>query len=205
MMKQAWAVMAVAMAALWEATNAQNVFNCGLSGKTPIAYTKGDQTYICFHFMPFKVKLGFLINIDEYTGLEIPDSFKFFENKPPEQLQIHSQLDAYSQYSPAAVYLWKSAKLVVNVMHLVVTLKDGNLVSLNWDNDCYGCNNTATCRQMKTSYLSEKNSTLNLDYKACASPYCVLEEDKKNCNLKVSTGDRRSSSRSRAQTLTATT
>lgn len=198
-------MLAIAAAMLWETSKAQYVFNCGLDGKSPITYTKGDQTYICFHFMPFKVKLGFLINIDEYTGLEIPDSFKFFENRPPEQLNIHAQLDAYAQYSPAALYLWKSAKLVVNVMHLVVTMKDGHLVSLNWDNDCYGCNKTDKCKQIKTSYLSEKNSTLNLDYKSCADPYCVLEEDKKNCNLKVRSNDGRSTFHSKAQTSTATT
>jgi len=106
-------LVCVFLALIWESAKAQYAFTCGLDGKSSIAYTKGDTTYICFHFMPFKVKMGFLIHIDEYTGIEVPDSFKFFENKPPEQLNIHAQLDVYSQYSPAALYLWKSAKQVV--------------------------------------------------------------------------------------------
>ena len=185
MLTKVYAVVSILLAFLCDSARAQYVFTCGLDGKKSIPYTKGDTTYLCFHFMPFKVKLGFLVIIDEYTGIEIPDSFKFFENKPPEQLNIHTQLDVYTQYSPAATYLWKSAKLVVNVMHLVITMKDGNPVSLNWDNDCYGCNKTDKCKQIKTSYLSHLNTNINLDYKTCADNYCVLEEDKKNCNLKV--------------------
>lgn len=184
-MGRVYATLSLLVAFLWKSCSAQYEFFCGLDQKSPVAYTKGDQTYICFHFMPYKVKLGFLITVDEYTGLEIPDSFKFFENFVPEQTNVHAQLDVYSQYSPAALYLWKSAKLAVNVMHLVITLKDGNLESIKWDNDCYGCNKTDKCKQIKTSYLDPKNSNVNLDYKSCAENYCVLEEDKKNCNLKV--------------------
>lgn len=177
--------MSILLALLVEFSKAQYVFTCGLDGKTPIAFTKGDTTYLCFHFMPFKVKLGFLIHIDEYTGFEIPDSFTFFENKPPEQLNIHSQFDVYPQYSAGNTYLWKSAKLVMNVMHLVINLKDGNLVSMDWDNDCYGCNNTEKCKQIKGSYLAFNNSNVATDYKSCTENYCVMAEDKKNCNLKV--------------------
>lgn len=185
-MKGAYATMSLVFALLVEAYNAQYSFFCGLDGKTPVTYTKGDQTYLCFHFMPYKVKLGFLVTIDEYTGLEIPDSFTFFETKAPEQLNIHAQLDVYTKYSPAATYLWKSAKLAMNVLHLTITLDKGSLSSINWDNDCYGCNKTENCKQIKTSYVDEKASTINLDYKACSVPYCVVNDEKKNCNLKVS-------------------
>jgi hypothetical protein len=184
-MRGAFLIAGFILTLLWEKSIAQYTFFCGLDGKTATAYTKGDQTYLCFHFMPYNVKMGFLIKVDEYTGLEIPDSFKTFENLAPEQLNIHAQLDVYPQYTPAATYLWKSAKLAVNVMHLVIKMKDGNLESIYWDNDCYGCNKTEKCKQIKTSYTDQKNSQVSLDYKSCAEPYCVLEADKKNCNLKV--------------------
>lgn len=170
---------------LWETYNAQYTFFCGLDGKAKVSYTKGDQTYLCFHFMPYKVKLGFLITIDEYTGFEIPNSFSYFENFAPERLNVHAQLDVYPQYSPAALYLWKSSKLAVNVMHLVITLKEGNLESLTWDNDCYGCNKTDKCKQIKTSYTNEKGAETSLDYKSCSDNYCVIKEEKNLCDLKV--------------------
>ena len=184
-MRAAHLVVAFVSTLLWESYNAQYVFNCGLDGKTPISYTKGDQTYLCFHFMPYKVKLGFLVTIDEYTGFEIPDSFTYFEGFSPDKLNIHAQLDVYSQYSPASLYLWKTPKYVVNVMHLVITLKEGNLESLTWDNDCYGCNKTDKCRQIKTDYTNEKGTKTMLDYKTCADDYCVIQEEKNLCNLKV--------------------
>lgn len=203
MVRPVLAVAGLALALLWETVYSQYDFKCGSKGKESVLYTKGDLTYICFHFMPYKVRLGFPIKIDQYTGFEIPDSFTFFHEKPADRLQVHAQLDVYPQYSDAGGYLWKSADMVVSVMHLVIELKDGNLQNLYWDNACYGCNNTDKCRTMKTDFIDGANKQKTPEYKTCAEGLCKLDLD--NCNLKVIIIFIRFSFPSRAQTSTATT
>lgn len=160
-------------------------FNCGRENKEITAYTKGDLVYICFHFMPYSVKIGFPIKIDEYTGLEVPDSFTLFETKTPAMTSIHSQLDVYQDYSEPSVYLVKSSKLVVNVMHLVIRLNEGKLQSFRWIRDCYGCNKTDICKEMATSYENNNNKTESIKYQTCAQSWPNIDTEKKKANLKV--------------------
>ena len=137
--------------------------------------TKSDSVSLCFHFLPYQVKLGFPILVDEYTILEIPDSYSFFTSKNPEQHSVMAQLDVFPQYSDASVYSVKSSKIVNNVMHLVIKLNEGKLESFRWENGCFGCNITspANCKDIKTSFIefaSEKNKEIT--QKVCTTPYC---------------------------------
>jgi hypothetical protein len=160
-------------------------FNCGRVDKALSPYTKGDLTYICFHFMPYKVKLGFVIKIDEYTGFEIPDSFKLFETKAHATTNVHAQVDVYGDYSPPAVYLVKESKLAANVMTLVIKLNEGKLAGMRWDNDCYGCNKTDDCKKLATSYENVENKTVAVDYNTCTRVWPNLDTEKSKANLKV--------------------
>lgn len=160
-------------------------FTCGRKGKEKKPLQKGDPVFFCIHFMPYMVKLGFPLTVDEYTGLEVPGSFELFEEKSPEQTKIFGQFDIYEIYSPAAVYMVKSTKTVVNIMHLVIKLEEGNFAGYRWDNDCYGCNNTDACKAFTTTYENHSGKEETTSYSVCTRSYPVFGNEKKLANLKV--------------------
>lgn len=163
-------------------------FNCGRENKAPTVFTKGDVSYFCLHFMPYMVKIGFVVRIDEYSGVEVPDIFELFEKKAPEVTNVFGQLDTYPLYSPPSVYMMKSAKQLAPVMHLVINLDNGSLKGFRWENACYGCNKTDGCKEFKTEYENMQDKKESISYKACSMGYPQIADERKYANLKVDCG-----------------
>lgn len=165
----------------------RNDFWCVGPNLPQVNIAKTDLLYLCIHFMPYNVRLGFFVNVDEHTVLEIPDSYSFFKDMKPEQTQIHAQLDVFPYYSDANTYIIKSQQVVNNVMHLVITLNEGKLMGMRWENGCHGCNVTKPdfCKEYKTSFADSATSkTKEVTYKQCMQPFCTVGNNAE-CNLKV--------------------
>jgi hypothetical protein len=164
-------------------------FRCGQDGKIFPLLTKGDPLYLCIHWLPYEVKLGFVVKVDQHLMFEVPDSFDFVSTKFPLQTNVIAQLDANSYYSPAQIYANKQEGWVNNVMQLVIILKEGVFTGMRWDADCYGCNNTNECKSVKTTYLDfQSQKSTERSYKTCSQKYCGDNSDRHTCNLKVDCG-----------------
>lgn len=161
-------------------------FKCGQDGKPFPLLTKTDKLYLCLHWMPYEVKFGVPIGVDEHTILEVPDSFEFISAKAPENTIIFAQLDSNSFYSEGQTYSIRSQKIVNNVMQLIITLQEGVLTGMRWDNDCYGCRGTQECKNIKTTFIDFQTSkSKEISYNTCTMNYCGDGADRHICNLKI--------------------
>lgn len=179
--------MIALLALLLAAVSAQRYdFRCGQDGKVFPLLTKGDALYLCIHWLPYEVKMGFVVKVDQHIMLEVPDSFDFVSTKLPEQTNLIAQLDANSYYSEAQVYSNKKETWVNNVMQLVIMVREGVFTGMRWDADCYGCNNTNECKSVKTTFndFNSQKST-ERSYKTCTQNFCGDNSDRHTCNLKV--------------------
>lgn len=181
---------------LLEETSAQarHNFTCGIQDQPFQSLAKLDNSsflYFCVHFMPFGVKMGFPIKVDEYTVLEIPDSYDFVKDKAPETVIVHPQLGNTGYYGPANWYSVKSAKVVQPVMHLVIQVSEGNLVGMRWVDGCHGCNvsTPADCRKQTFSFIDYfRNGSVSQTNQVCGMNYCADTDKKHYCNLKLYIG-----------------
>jgi hypothetical protein len=165
-------------------------FTCGQSNKTLKLLTKGDAIYLCIHWLPYEVKMGFVVKVDQHSMLEVPDSYDFISTKLPEQTNLFAQLDTNSYYSAGQIYANKKEEWVNNVMQLIVTLKEGVFTGMRWDTDCYGCNNTDECKSVKTTFIDFQSAkSTERSYKTCTQKYCGNTPDRHMCNLKVGIGN----------------
>jgi hypothetical protein len=176
---------------------AQGRYNlsCGIKDSPFQSLAKLDNSsflYLCIHFMPYQVKMGFPIKVDEYTVLEIPDSFDFVKDKLPGATIIHPQLGNTPFYGPGNWYNLKAKSIVQSVMHLVIQVQEGNLVGMRWVEGCHGCNVTTAsdCRKGNSfSYVDYiQNSTVTKSSDACGINYCPDTDKKHHCNLKIYIG-----------------
>lgn len=169
-------------------------FTCGISDQPFQSLAKLDNSsflYFCLHFMPYNVKMGFPIKVDEYTVLEIPDSFDFVRDKVPEATIIHPQLGKTDYYGPGNWYNVKSTQLVQSVMHLVIQVSEGNLVGMRWVTGCHGCNITSQsdCKKQSFTFIDYvQNKSVNPTTETCSIKYCENNDKKHYCNLKIFIG-----------------
>src|SRR3990167_2312583 len=172
----------------------RHTFTCGIQDQPFQSLAKLDNSsflYFCVHFMPYNVKMGFPIKVDEYTVLEIPDSYDFVKDKIPETTIIHPQLGNTGYYGPGNWYNVKSAKVVQPVMHLVIQVSEGNLVGMRWVDGCHGCNvtNPSECRKQSFSFIDYlKNGSVTQNNEVCSMNYCADTDKKHYCNLKLFIG-----------------
>lgn len=187
-------------------TETPYAFICGEKGETVERFAKTDKMFLCLHFMPYKVRLGFNVTVDEYAVIEIPDSFSFFSPRSPEQTLVFGQLEGNLPYSEGYPYLVKSSKLVQNVMHMVIEINEGKLVKIGWDNKCYGCGEESeSCQTIKSSFVDyHSKKTKEVSNKVCTQRYCDTKGTTFECNLKVDLAKSRFSSPGKAKILTAT-
>jgi len=157
--------------------------------------TKLESIYLCIHFWPYNVKMGFPLLVDEYSVLEIPDSFDTFKNnvRPAPgstgaaSVEVYAQLDGHSSYSEQNIYYVRNQGIVQNAMHLIIQVKEGLLVGYRWDADCDGCNKTADCRTFSGTYWnSNTGASTNKNYETCTVKEADYTGDNKpQLNLKV--------------------
>lgn len=60
----------------------------------------GDKVYICLHFLPQNVKVGFKVEVDTHVALTIRDMFKYFKGQDTD---VMIQLSNSEHLSPQIV------------------------------------------------------------------------------------------------------
>jgi hypothetical protein len=92
-----------------------------------------DDIPICIHFSNGQ-KIVFTPKLDTYSAIQVKGAYELFRNSNYVSMIVQS---ADSDPSDPAPYLYEG--YVGSVYSIVITMKDGQVDELNWDNDCNQC------------------------------------------------------------------
>jgi hypothetical protein len=110
---------------------------CNLTDR---AYSKGQSVPICLRVNDGKggsQKMPFFVEVDEFSLLEVDNSF----NKAPFKGNALVQVEAGAQVSSEVRRT--SAGNVVPFWTAIIDVRDGNVLSVKWDEGCNGCSGDA--------------------------------------------------------------
>jgi hypothetical protein len=96
-------------------------------------YGIDDDIPICIHFSNGQ-KIVFSPKLDTYSAIQVKGAYALFRNDTNVTFVVQS---ADSDPSDPTPYL--SEGLVASVYSIVITMKDGQVDELNWDNSCNQC------------------------------------------------------------------
>lgn len=96
-------------------------------------YSIDDSIPICLHFSNGQ-KIVFTPKLDTYSAIQVKGAYDYFKNETDISFVVQSDDSNVTDPTP-----YKSEGLVASVFSLVITMKDGNVDELNWDNDCNQC------------------------------------------------------------------
>jgi len=163
-------------------------WRCSNYSDTNRTYTKVDSVFLCFHLLPYNIKIGFPILVDDYSMIEVPKSYEYFGAKKAKPTEVSAQLDTNPMYAPANPYIMTDVSRVQNTMHLIISVNKGVLTGFRWQTGCWGCNQTVNCTNAKTTYWDYiLNKSQTSEYPICAQTPCstVDATAASRCNLKV--------------------
>ena len=84
------------------ATTNNNIFRCGAVDNT-IELSRNDETVVCLHMLPFRVKIPYKVKVDHYTVLEIDGAYDSFKNLNNDNVDIIAQMKQSSLISRSVV------------------------------------------------------------------------------------------------------
>lgn len=140
---------------------------------------QGDTTILCVHFIPFKVKIGFQVEVDKFAVLTIRHIFHVMASKDTD---LAIQLANSENLSNQIPYVRTSATQVYPVINLLITLDKGKISSIALEDFSSAC-----AEPVIPEIINQGNSFASENtVKNCPVAFCQgAESDTGKCDFKI--------------------
>lgn len=141
--------------------------------------TQGDNTILCVHFIPFKVKIGFQVEVDKFAVLSIRYIFNVMAAKDTD---LAIQLANSENISNQIPYVRTTANQVFPVINLLITLDMGKISSIALEDFSSACAEAVIPEIINQGNSFASENTI----KNCPVAFCQgAESDTGKCDFKI--------------------
>lgn len=160
------------------------VFTCntpssGTSSQAP-QLTVGDGTILCVHFLPFEVKVGFNVVVDQFVSLTVRHAFELLSQQDTD---MAIQLASSEKLSNQIPYIRKSVNKCYPMVNILITLDTGQIKNITLEDITTACPTTAVAEQILPL---KKDFSFPNTINNCPQPLCQDSDNVKGkCDFKI--------------------
>lgn len=96
----------------------------------------GETTLLCVHFLPYKIKIGFNVQVDKFSSLTTRHTYEVMSAKDTDLVIQLSNSNTLSNQIP---YIRFSSSQIYPVINILITLDQGKVVSVTLEDISDAC------------------------------------------------------------------